>query len=334
MADFGKFYLDKEKDIIVQLELTDGGMRYLVRTPNHAKGNLITNLARVCSLPLSRGDDGLKVIRGEVPCYIDERNREVYVLRLADTKVANIYPDGTIERKAYIPAISKTLMSQTKDYRLDVKKTLVKTYIRREYKFRTDLHTHMNANLDADLLIALGIFHQIRYPLYYIRKLRLRCTEEQKRQLEEQRKQVAKRYENSGLSGKYLLRKIDDNTTINFAALILARRSASSRTVRRYSRTSRRSISTATCSPKGSRADSGSASTGGRTSPTATSYNLSAGCARTGAIPPTTISHSFRTSCCGSRAACSAAAWCTPKSPTPRSSRKTPPRICCARCTS
>ena len=221
MADFGKFYLDKEKDIIVQLELTDGGMRYLVRTPNHAKGNLITNLARVCSLPLSRGDDGLKVIRGEVPCYIDERNREVYVLRLADTKVANIYPDGTIERKAYIPAISKTLMSQTKDYRLDVKKTLVKTYIRREYKFRTDLHTHMNANLDADLLIALGIFHQIRYPLYYIRKLRLRCTEEQKRQLEEQRKQVAKRYENSGLSGKYLLRKIDDNTTINFAALIL-----------------------------------------------------------------------------------------------------------------
>ena len=221
MADFGKFYLDKEKDIIVQLELTDGGMRYLVRTPNHAKGNLITNLARVCGLPLSRGDDGLKVIRGEVPCYIDERNREVYVLRLADTKVANIFPDGTIERKAYIPAISKTLMSQTKDYRLDVKKTLVKTYIRREYKFRTDLHTHMNANLDADLLIALGIFHQIRYPLYYIRKLRLRCTEEQKRQLEEQRKQVAKRYENSGLSGKYLLRKIDDNTTINFAALIL-----------------------------------------------------------------------------------------------------------------
>lgn len=220
MEDFGKFYLDKEKDIIVQLELTDGGMRYLVRTPNHAKGNLITNLARVCGLPLSRGDDGLKVIRGEVPCYIDERNREVYVLRLADTKVANIFPDGTIERKAYIPAISKTLMSQTKDYRLDVKKTLVKTYIRREYKFRTDLHTHMNANLDADLLIALGIFHQIRYPLYYIRKLRLRCSEEQKRRLEEQRKQVAKRYENSGLSGKYLLRKIDDNT-INFAALIL-----------------------------------------------------------------------------------------------------------------
>ena len=64
-------------------------------------------------------------------------------------------------------------MSQTKDYRQDFKKTLVKTYIRREVKFRTDLHTHMNANLDPDILIALGIHHQIRYPLYYIKKLAL-----------------------------------------------------------------------------------------------------------------------------------------------------------------
>ena len=221
MAYFGKFYLDKEKDIIVELELTDGGMSYILRTPNHAKGNLITNLANLCSLPLSKGDDGLKVIRGEVPCYVDERNREVYVLRLADTKVANIYPDGEIERKAYIPAISKTLMSQTKDYRLDVKKTLVKTYIRREYKFRTDLHTHMSANLDADLLIAIGVYHQIRYPLYYIKKLKLRCTDGQRQRLEEARREAVKRFENCGLSGKYLTRKIDDNTFINFADFIL-----------------------------------------------------------------------------------------------------------------
>lgn len=171
MAFFGKLYLDKEKDIIIELDMTEECLRYTLRTPNHAKGNLITNLALLCGLPLSTGDDGLKVIRNEVPCYVDERNREVYVLRLADTKVANIYPNGAIERKAYIPAISKTLMSQTKDYRLDVQKTLVKTYIRREYKFCTDLHTHMSANLDADLLIALGVYHQIRYPLYYIKKL-------------------------------------------------------------------------------------------------------------------------------------------------------------------
>ncbi len=221
MAAFGRFYLDKEKDVIIELDMTAGVLRYVLRTPNHAKGNLITNLARLCRLPLSTGEDGLKIIRGEVPCYVDERNREVYVLRLADTKVANIYPDGTVERKAYIPAISKTLMSQTKDYHLDARKTLVKTYIRREYKFRTDLHTHMNANLDADILMALGIFHQIRYPLYYIKKLGLRCTDLQRERLMQQRGQVAKRFADSPLKGKYHVRKIDDNTFINFADLIL-----------------------------------------------------------------------------------------------------------------
>lgn len=218
---FGKFYLDKEKDVIIELDMTKEGLFYTLRTPNHAKGNLITNLANLCSLPLSTGDDGLKVIQGGVPCYVDERNREVYVLRLADTKVANIYPDGEIERKAYIPAISKTLMSQTKDYRLDARKTLVKTYIRREYKFRTDLHTHMNANLDADILIALGIFHQIRYPLYYVKKLNLRLTQAQKDILSERRQEVAKGFAHSALTGKYLTRKIDDNTFLNFADLIL-----------------------------------------------------------------------------------------------------------------
>lgn len=221
MAYFGKFYLDKEKDIIVELDMKENGLFYVLRTPYHAKGNLITNLANLCGLKLCTGSDGLKVIKGEVPCYIDERNREVYVFRLADTKVANIYPNGDIERKAYIPAISKTLMSQTKDYRLDIKKTLVKTYIHREYKFKTDLHTHMNANLDADLLIALGIYHQIKYPLYYIKKLKLRCTDAQKTALDEQRKKVAEQYKDYPLTGKYHTRKIDDNTFINFADLIL-----------------------------------------------------------------------------------------------------------------
>ena len=228
MAFFGRFYLDKEKDIIVDLDLTGDRMTYVLRTPHHATGNLITNLARLFGLPLELDAQGLKIIRGEIPCYLDGENRAVYILHLGETKVANIYPGGAIERKAAIPAIAKTLMSQTKDYRLDFRKTLVKTWILREVKFHTDLHTHMNANLDPDHLIALGIHHQIRYPLYYIRKLGLRCTPSQLALLEERRKAAVQAYENSlrapgavPLTGKYRTRKIDDNTFLNFADLIL-----------------------------------------------------------------------------------------------------------------
>jgi adenosine deaminase len=214
--------MDKEKDVIVDLyREEEGTMRFVLSTPNHGTGNLIRNLAALCGLPLSAGEDGLLVIRGIVPSYIDGYNRQLYIFRLGDTKVANIYPDGRIEIKAQIPAISKTLMSQTKDYRLDEKRTIVKTYIRTEHKFRTDLHTHMNANLHPDLLIALGICHQIRYPLYYIKKLGLRCSKAQQDKLAERRKVSEAQYKDCGLTGKYLTRRIDDNTFLNFADLIL-----------------------------------------------------------------------------------------------------------------
>ena len=227
MKWFQRFYLDKEKDMIVDLYreegMTDreGVMHFLLSTPNHGTGNLIRNLAALCDLPLSEGEDGLLVIRGTVPSYVDGYNRLLYIFRLGDTKVANIYPDGRVEIKAHIPAISKTLMSQTKDYRLDIRRTIVKTYIRSENKFRTDLHTYMNANLHPDILIALGICHQIRYPLYYIKKLGLRTTKEQQEKLAARREKSVEVYRDCGLTGKYLTRRIDDNTFLNFADLIL-----------------------------------------------------------------------------------------------------------------
>ena len=221
MEAFGHFYLDKEKDLVVNLFREGNELHYVLRTPNHGTGNLIANLASLCDLELQTGEDGLREIRGTLPCYIDGSNRMVYVFRLLDTKVANVYPDGRIERKASIPAIAKTLMSQTKDYRQDFRKTVVKTYILRECKFRTDLHTHMNANLDPDVLIALGIHHQIRYPLYYIRKLGLRLTPEQERLLATRRAKTAAELRDSPLRGKYLERRIDDGTFLNFASLML-----------------------------------------------------------------------------------------------------------------
>ena len=227
---FAQFYLDKEKDIIVDLyleipaigrEAESPEMHYILRTPNHGTGNLITNLAALCGLPISYDEQGLKIIRGRVPCYINADNREVYILRLRDTKVANIFPDGTIERKASIPAISKTLMSQTKDYHLDFARTVVKTWIPRSCKFRTDLHTHMNANLEPDILIALGLCHHIAYPLYYIRKLGLRVNARQQALLDARRREAEAALDGSTLTGKYRARRIDDHTLIDFADLLL-----------------------------------------------------------------------------------------------------------------
>ncbi len=217
-----KFYLDKEKDIIVNLyRLGEDEIKYVLETPNHNTGNLITNLAKLCNCNTIKNERDMKIITGTIPASINGDNQIVYIFRLGGIKIANIFEDGTVEIKAKIPAISKTLMSQTKNYKLPIEKTIVKSYILKKSKFRTDLHTHMNANLTPDVLIALGIARQIRYPLYYIKKLKLKMTEEQEKNILDQRKQVEKKFQNCNLTGKYLTRKIDDNTFINFADFIL-----------------------------------------------------------------------------------------------------------------
>lgn len=220
MSYFGKLYLDKEKDIIVSLDMNDSVLSYTIFSTGHQSDNLINNLAIITGQKaVSR--DGKKVITGEIPCYIKGDGQRVYIFRLNGTKLANIYPNGKMEVNSLIPAIAKTLMSQTKDYKYSLRETLVKSYVPEQVKLSTDLHTHGNANLNADILIALAIKHQIRYPLYYIKKLQLTLSEAQQQFMDERRNAVKNAIDLTGLSGKHLERKIDDNTFINFADLIL-----------------------------------------------------------------------------------------------------------------
>lgn len=111
-------------------------------------------------------------------------------------------------------------MSQTKEYKLDVKKTLIKTYILKKYKFRTDLHTHIHANLNSDDLIALGIKHQIKYSLYYIKKLGLKLSDKQANDLFTERCKIEKKYAYCDLPKKINKKKLMTETYINFANLI------------------------------------------------------------------------------------------------------------------
>lgn len=235
MRYFGKFYLDKEKDIVVTLGMDQSVLSYTIHAINHQSDNLINNLAAI-SGQKTWLQDGRTVITGTIPCYIKGDGQRVYIFRLNGTKLANIYPDGKIEVNSVIPAIAKTLMSQTKDYQFSFRETLVKSYVREEVKFATDLHTHGNANLSADILIALAIKHQIRYPLYYIKKLRLTLSPAQQRYLETQRREVEGRLDLSGLTGKNRERRIDDNTFINFADLILQNLQHSTENINRIRR--------------------------------------------------------------------------------------------------
>ena len=186
MKYINKFYLDKEKDIIIKLyKVSEDEIKYILETPNHNSGNLITNLSKVCNLKIELNEKKLKIITGIIPAEINDNGEEVYILKFGKTKVANIYMNGRIERKAKIPSVIKVLMAQTKDYDLPIEKTIIKSYISKRTKFRTDLHTHMNQILDPDVLIALAIKHQIRYKEYYIKKLNIIITLEQRKKLEE-----------------------------------------------------------------------------------------------------------------------------------------------------
>ena len=215
------FYLDKEKDIKVNLYMNrKDELDYVIETPNHKNGNLITNFARVCDLSVSEDDKGVGVIKGTILASLNGENREVYDFRINGVKIGNLYADGELDIRAKVPAISKVLMSQTKNYEYPIEKTLVKTYIYKKDKFRTDLHTHMNANLPADALIALGLKFQMRYPYYFIQKLGLKITDSQREKLEYYKAIIYDKFKDCGLQGKAFERKIMDNTYINFADLI------------------------------------------------------------------------------------------------------------------
>ena len=56
-----KFYLDKEKDIIVNLYQTnEDELTYILETPNHNTGNLITNLAKICKQETTKKETSTK----------------------------------------------------------------------------------------------------------------------------------------------------------------------------------------------------------------------------------------------------------------------------------
>ena len=78
-----RFYLDKEKDIIVNLyKISEDELTYILETPNHGTGNLITNLAKICGLKTIKNEKDMKIIEGKIPASLNGDNEEVYIFRL------------------------------------------------------------------------------------------------------------------------------------------------------------------------------------------------------------------------------------------------------------
>ena len=60
-----KFYLDKEKDIVVKLfKSNEVELTYIIETPNHHTGNLITNLSKVAGVKTVKNENDMKIITG------------------------------------------------------------------------------------------------------------------------------------------------------------------------------------------------------------------------------------------------------------------------------
>lgn len=212
------FYLDKEKDIVVTLYKTDTSkVLYKIETPNHNTGNLITSIAKMCNLAIEKDENDMKVINGSLFPIKDK----YYMFMLGGMNVATFNSRGKVKVNCRIPAIIKTLMSQTKNYKLDVEESLLYYEIAKEQKLRTDLHSHLHGILKPDMLIALGIKHQIKYPLYYVRKINLILSDEQEKIMKKLEKEAFDKIEDDTISEKAKLKQARFGIYMNFADLIL-----------------------------------------------------------------------------------------------------------------
>ena len=71
MGYFGKFYLDKDKDIVVTLDMEKEVLSYIIDTLNHKSDNLINNLA-IISRQKTVIQDGKTVISGMATVKYDK----------------------------------------------------------------------------------------------------------------------------------------------------------------------------------------------------------------------------------------------------------------------
>lgn len=172
-----EIYLDKQKDIKVTINRDENlEIVYEISISNFKSQKLLKNLA---GLTQGEFDEKNGTVKGIFQGSFDNKNR--YTLNIERFNSIEIdLDDNTIEMPR-IPTVLKTLMAQKDDLVFDRVKLLDNLQ-----ETKTDLHSHYTAMLDPEKLIALGLKHNVSYPISHIYALGLEIPNEQRKQIETQ----------------------------------------------------------------------------------------------------------------------------------------------------
>ena len=168
-------YLDKQKDIKVIIGVgKDNKFTYTISASNIKSDNLLNNIAR-----LTQGDfdSETKQVTGLFKEIKGKKGQFQFKIdKFKSLKIDLVNNNILLPR---IPVAIKTLMAQKSNLQFNEL-----SYIKKSESIKTDLHSHYTAMLDPEKLIALGLKHNINYPVSHIYALGLKIPDEQREQIE------------------------------------------------------------------------------------------------------------------------------------------------------
>lgn len=170
-----EIYLDKQKDIKVTISRDENSeIVYEISVPNFKSEKILKNLA---GLTQGEYDEKTGIVKGKFNESFDNTN--LYTLNIERFNSIEIDLENNTIEMPRIPVVLKTLMAQKNELVFDRVK-----FLDNLNETKTDLHSHYTAMLDPEKLIALGLKHNINYPVSHIYALGLKIPDEQREQIE------------------------------------------------------------------------------------------------------------------------------------------------------
>ncbi len=170
-------YLDKQKDIKIIINRNENAdIECEISAPNIKSTKLLNNLQNLLH---SNYDIDSNVLRGMLEEQYNEEN--IFDLEIDRFGILELDLDNNTISVPRIPVALKNLMCQKENLKFDDL-----SYIEKSQSIKTDLHSHYTAMLDPEKLIALGLKHNVSYPISHIYALGLKIPDEKRQEIEAQ----------------------------------------------------------------------------------------------------------------------------------------------------